>query len=44
MDRKGPYHGLLKLVIQSFGVLEETLFWELEISAGPAEDERKERI
>ena len=44
MDRKGPYHGLLKLVIQSFGVLEETLVWELEISAGPAEDERKERI
>ena len=44
MVRKGPYHGLLKLVIQSFGVLEETLFWELEISAEPAEDERKERI
>ena len=44
MVRKGPYHGLLKLVIQSFGVLEETLFWELEISAEPAERERKERI
>lgn len=44
MDIKGPYHGLLKLVINSFGVLEEALPWELEISAEPAEDKRKERI
>ena len=44
MDIKGPYHGLLKLVINSFGVLEEALPWELEISAEPAERERKERI
>ena len=44
MDIKGPYHGLLKLVINSFGVLEEVLPWELEISAEPAERERKERI
>ena len=35
MDKKGPFHGLLKLVVNSFGVLEEELSYELKVICIP---------
>ena len=42
MDQKGPYHGLLKLVINSFGVLEEEISYELRIECIPETFEKEE--
>ena len=43
MDQKGPYHGLLKLVINSFGVLEEEISYELKIECIPETFEKEEK-
>ena len=42
MDQKGPYHGLLKLAINSFGVLEEEISYELRIECIPETFEKEE--
>ena len=43
MDQKGPYHGLLKLAINSFGVLEEEISYELKIICVPVKGGREEK-
>ena len=43
METAGMYHGLLKLVVNSFGVLEEEISYELKIICVPVKGGREEK-